>query len=303
MHNDIPKIEATELIDLNADSSVSSYVRSYLARYLGIDKLEAEDVLFTNGADAAIHAISQAYFQDKNIAHLDLNYRYATELITKKSLASTKIRTAWDFEKGERNLKETPNNIDILYITNPDNRFGLLINREHVRSIALETTRSGAICIIDEAYMDYAPNHSLSSSNLSDTIIIRTFAKFFSLEACRIGYIIGDRGIIKNLRDFIPQYPIATFSIEKLVEAISTDEEVLGARRKQCISRREKFYRFCQTHRIPFIHSHTNFVTILTDPKKVKGTTFGQQSIKKFTLDNTKYFRVSLDKIAYRDNG
>jgi len=302
MNNNIPQIEATELIDLNANNGVSNYARDHLARYLEIDTLEAEDILFTNGADAAIHAISQTYFQDRDIAYLDLNYRYATELITKKALASTEIRTVRDFEKGERNLEEMPNKIDILYITNPDNRFGLLINRERMQSISLETIRRGAICIIDEAYMDYAPNHSLVKSDMTNTVIVRTFAKFFSLESSRIGYIIGDRKIIKKLKDFIPQYPIATSSIEKLVETISIDEKELLVKREQCARKKEKFYRFCQTHKIPYIHSHTNFVTILIGPKEVSEINFGQHSVKEFTLDNTLYFRVSLDKIEYREN-
>jgi histidinol-phosphate/aromatic aminotransferase/cobyric acid decarboxylase-like protein len=164
-----------------------------------------------------------------------------------------------DFEKGERNLEEMPNKIDILYITNPDNRFGLLINRERMQSISLETIRRGAICIIDEAYMDYAPNHSLVKSDMTNTVIVRTFAKFFSLESSRIGYIIGDRKIIKKLKDFIPQYPIATSSIEKLVETISIDEKELLVKREQCARKKEKFYRSVRHTKFPiFIHIQTS---------------------------------------------
>lgn len=302
MNNNIPKIETSDLIDLNVDNEISSYVRTNLARYLGLKKLEVEDIIFTNGADAAIHAISQAYFQDTHIAHLDLNYRYATKLIAKKSSTSTEIKTVWDFEKGERSPKKIPNDADVLYITNPDNRFGLLINREDVQNIVLETTRLGTICVIDESYMDYVPNQSLLKFDLFNTIIIRTFAKFFSLESYRIGYVIGNEQIIRDLKNFIPQYPIATSSIMKLVESISTNEGELQRRRKECIDIKEKFYLFCRARKIPYTRSHTNFVTVLTDPREVKDIKFNRHSIKEFILASTRYFRVSPDKIEYLDN-
>ena len=165
-----------------------------------------------------------------------------------------------------------------------------------------KTTALGAMCVVDESYMDYEPSQSLLEFDLSNTIIIRTFAKFFSLESCRIGYIIGNEKFIDNLKNFVPQYPIATASIMHLIKAISVDNEEIQRRREECIDIKEKFYLFCRTHKIPYIHSHTNFATILTNPKEITGIKFNRHSIKEFILANTRYFRVSLEKIEYRGN-
>ena len=299
MKNNLIKIKLGDLIDLNLDNDLSKYIRKKIAEYLNLDKLEFENIIFTNGADAAIHAISLAFFKNKKISYLNLNYQYATNLINKKTSSSKEIETTWDIRKGKCKIKNILEHTNLVYITNPDNRLGLCINKKDVKNLIIKMARQNTMCIVDESYMDFVPEQSVCKYTLPKTIIIRTFSKFFSLSSYRIAYIIGDAEIIQTLKEYIPQFPIATSSIINLVKKISITKKDKQNQLKKNDVKKERFYKFCHENNIPYIRSNTNFITIHTNPKKIRGIKIEHRNIKKFIAKNKECFRILMDDVKY----
>ncbi|MDD2766255.1 MAG: aminotransferase class I/II-fold pyridoxal phosphate-dependent enzyme [Candidatus Moranbacteria bacterium] len=296
----LPSLNSNELVDINSDNAVSQYIRGALARYFSIKDIPYECILFTNGADAAIHTLVRTILKDKNVTYLDLNYHYATQLITENARIATEQKTFWDVCSGVRKflLPGLSNPTDILYITNPDNKLGLYLNSNELIHIVNKSN----LCIIDESYGDYVPISLIQQAlHKKNTIILRTFSKFFSLETERIGYIISNKKTIQILREALPQYPIATTSIFTLLNTLKvTNITETKKKRAQIEKKKKMFYTVCDKNDILYAHSHTNFVTIFDrNPETIPAITFLKKDMKEFILHKKKCFRLCIERVTF----
>jgi|GEM_PF-3865137 len=299
-----PLLDINELVDMNADNEVSRHIRNSLASYIGLKSIPAENILFTNGADAAIHATVYATIKNRTVTYFDLNYRYATSLIIENAKEATERRTSRDLRSGTRNLpsRNPYDSSEIFYLTNPDNRLGLCFDSDTLHSMI--SSRTGeAIYIIDESYGDYTPDISLVAESLKkkNIIVIRTFSKFFSLSAQRIGYILSDTDTIRHLRKVLPQYPIATPSIISLMDTlIRMDSSAVKEKRARIEIQKNILYAICEEEGIEYARSNTDFVTIFDrNPETIDRISFPQKNVKEFFIDDKKCFRLRTENITF----
>ncbi len=97
----------------------------------------------------------------------------------------------------------------IQVIVNPNNPTGRLYNPETLLEHKKRLGHKGLL-IVDEAFMDCTPEHSLSpKSGEKGLVILRSFGKFFGLAGLRLGFAIGHPDDITLLRDQIGAWPIS----------------------------------------------------------------------------------------------
>lgn len=66
------------------------------------------------------------------------------------------------------------------------------------------------ITIIDESFCDIAPERSLiAEASRPNTIILKSFGKFWGLAGLRLGFAIGDPALIARLSDFIGPWAVS----------------------------------------------------------------------------------------------
>lgn len=78
-------------------------------------------------------------------------------------------------------------------LINPNNPSGERIARDKVIKLQqslLQATSAKGLLVIDEAFMDMDPASSLASEPLANTVILRSFGKFFGLAGVRLGFVI-----------------------------------------------------------------------------------------------------------------
>jgi cobalamin biosynthetic protein CobC len=64
--------------------------------------------------------------------------------------------------------------------------------------------------IIDESFADICPEHSLiHESTRPNTLILKSFGKFWGLAGLRLGFAIGDPELIDRLRDMLGPWPVS----------------------------------------------------------------------------------------------
>jgi len=244
-----------KLLDLNNSSPEREKVIKFLERYL--DMPAAQDhVLFMNGADAAIHLLIGLVFRGKSVLFSDLNYPYATRLI-KQFTESKEFETSKDNARGVRKIPVSfKADADIIYITNPDNILGLVIEPEKILRIATKfPTRA---VIIDESYIDFCPKYSIAGTDLpKNVIVVRTFSKFFEQESERIAYMIAGSDYVEKIRKCLPQYPIAASSINAVVNVNMKKEGRSHIRRL-----REAALQRLKARELQTIRSATNFISL-----------------------------------------
>lgn len=95
----------------------------------------------------------------------------------------------------------------LVFLTTPDNPSGYCPPAREVRRFALDLAvrAPGALLVIDEAYMDFAPDEKESSLLAGDSApenvaFLRTFSKSFGLAGMRVGYGILPVNLADALR-------------------------------------------------------------------------------------------------------
>jgi len=99
------------------------------------------------------------------------------------------------------NLLERAKNVSakLLYISNPDNPMGTWWNADHMQRM-IDDVPDGCMLLLDEAYIDTAPEGTAPPIDISNDQILRfrTFSKAYGMAGARVGYCIGEAGIIRG---------------------------------------------------------------------------------------------------------
>jgi histidinol-phosphate aminotransferase len=74
--------------------------------------------------------------------------------------------------------------------------------RAHDIAGLIKALPDGALLCLDEAYCEFAPPEALAPLDVDNPQVLRfrTFSKAYGLAGARIGYAIGEAGLIKSLR-------------------------------------------------------------------------------------------------------
>ncbi len=85
----------------------------------------------------------------------------------------------------------------LIYIANPDNPTGTCHTASEIQAF-LNALPKTCLCILDEAYFEFAPDHALLPMHPHDNRVIRmrTFSKAHGMAGARIGYAIAHPDII-----------------------------------------------------------------------------------------------------------
>ena len=107
-----------------------------------------------------------------------------------------------------------PDEADLVVVSNPTNPTGVLHSREAI----LALRRSGRIVVVDEAFADSVPGEpeSLARMGLPDVLVLRSLTKTWSLAGLRIGYLLGDPGVLARLSSPRPHWPLGTLQLEAI---------------------------------------------------------------------------------------
>jgi histidinol-phosphate aminotransferase len=94
------------------------------------------------------------------------------------------------FQLDVANIKKSIDGVKIIFLCSPGNPTGTLLNLEDIQSI-LEFENYKGIVLVDEAYIDFCPNHSSVVSWIDkypNLIVIQTLSKSFGLAGIRYFY-------------------------------------------------------------------------------------------------------------------
>lgn len=69
---------------------------------------------------------------------------------------------------------------------------------------------TGQICVIDESFCDLMPEKSLiAQADRPGVIVLKSFGKFWGLAGLRLGFAIGDPGLIGHLAQMLGPWPVS----------------------------------------------------------------------------------------------
>jgi len=228
-----------------------------LSYYCGID---GENIQIFNGSDSALHYIFATflnpetkvliyyptYTQVESYIQLysnNLNYSYITDL----------------FGNHEYDFNDLENN-DLIYITNPNNPTGKIIDPSEIEKLLIKYPNK--LFIIDEAYFEFSNKTCVNMvKNYNNLIVTRTFSKAFSLASIRLGYICTNIKNINEINKIRNTKEVNSFAQSLGLTALKNINYVKD--RISIINNNKEFFiNELKKLNIEFIDSMSNFVLI-----------------------------------------
>ncbi len=98
----------------------------------------------------------------------------------------------------------------VVVIVNPNNPTGKLFGRAELLRLHAQLAARGGWLIVDEAFMDATPEHSLASvCPLPGLIVLRSLGKFFGLAGARVGFVLAEENILQPLAELLGPWAVA----------------------------------------------------------------------------------------------
>lgn len=131
-------------------------------------------------------------------------------------------------------LKAVKPNTRMIYIANPNNPTGTIVDRAEVEDF-FRRVPDDILVIMDEAYIEYItdPRFPDSFKYLRDgknILILRTFSKIYGLAGARLGYGIAPKEIIASLAKLRVSFNVNRLSQVAGLAALDDDKHVLRGR-------------------------------------------------------------------------
>jgi histidinol-phosphate aminotransferase len=150
----------------------------------------------------------------------------------------------------------------LVYLANPDNPMGSW----HPATTIAETISlvpAGTLLVLDEAYVDVAPDGIAPPIDAADPRVIRmrTFSKGYGMAGLRVGYAIGQADLIRGFDKVRNHFGVGRIAQAGALAALA-DQPYLAEVRAKVAAARERIGRIAHQNGLAPLPSATNFVTV-----------------------------------------
>ncbi len=177
-----------------------------IARYFGV---RAEELLLTNGGDDALRVFFDTFVESgSSILICEPTfpmYRYYGEIYGARiSVLHYGNEMEFPLDGVIAALRKKPR---VLFIANPNNPTGTLVQKEEVRKILKAATHTAVV--MDEAYAEFSGFSVVRWINeFPQLFVARTFSKVAGLAALRLGAVIACDESLALVRRAMPPFPV-----------------------------------------------------------------------------------------------
>lgn len=116
----------------------------------------------------------------------------------------------------------------VMTIVNPNNPDGRIVAREPLRSLHDSLAASNGMLIVDEAFADLQPRHSVADIAGGEVaprmMVLRSFGKFYGLAGVRLGFVIASPAIATSLRRLLGDWPVSVDALSAGLTAYADHE-------------------------------------------------------------------------------
>ena len=112
---------------------------------------------------------------------------------------------------------------DVLVLVNPNNPDGRRIAREALAGLAAERSDRGQWTIVDESFVEVAPELSVADLEIDRLVTLRSFGKFYGLPGARLGFVIGNKIFAREVRTLLGDWPVSADALALGLGAYADD--------------------------------------------------------------------------------
>ncbi|USW53641.1 Putative aminotransferase, class-II, pyridoxal-phosphate binding, aminotransferase, class I/classII [Septoria linicola] len=209
------------------------------------------DNLFVGvGSDEAIDALLRAFCtpgKDKILTCPPTYGMYAVSAqVNDVGIVKVPLDVDNDFAAQPEKINEALSadaSIKMVYLCSPGNPTGSLVDQEAVRKVLEHPTWNGLV-ILDEAYIDFAPEGSSLAEWVAEwpnLVVMQTLSKAFGLAGIRLGAAFTSPEVAKLLNSLKAPYNISNPTSQLAIQALQPKNlEVNYKHREQIIEQRNR---------------------------------------------------------------
>ena len=211
-----PKVvQALKKVDVSKFSMYPEYskFKKKLARFL---RVKDDNLLLTNGTDEAIKVVLDTFVEKGDEVVIPVPTFAMFKIYATIAGASVK-EVAYDDNLSfpvEKVLGSIGARTKVVVIVNPNNPTGTAVDKNDIVRIVEKARKNDAIVLIDEAYYEFYGKSSIGlRDKYGNVIVSRTFSKAFGLAGLRLGCIVGQDIIVKQLEKVISPYSVNSLAV------------------------------------------------------------------------------------------
>jgi histidinol-phosphate aminotransferase len=194
-------------------SPTAAPARAAIARHFG---LRPTEVVVGNGGDELIEMCFRAFAgKGDHVAYPVPTYPLFEPLcrIHEAVPAPHPCAEGWTWTE-----ELADDHAPLKFVVNPNSPTGTWSAEAAVEDVVV---KSRGVVVLDEAYVDFAPESCIGLLETHpNLLILRTFSKSYSLAGMRIGFALGDPGLIAALDSVKDSYNVDRLAIVAAVAAI-----------------------------------------------------------------------------------
>lgn len=209
------------------------------------EQIPAEWILCTNGAAEFLFALCQTLKPKKALLTAPGFAEY--EQAAKASGAECSFFYCWkeeEFHLTEDYLDFLTEEIDILFLCNPNNPTGALIEKDLLERILKKCSEKEIFAVVDECFLDFV-NEDLQNSQkqklngMKNLLILKAFTKMYGMPGLRLGYgMCSDESLLRNMREVLQPWNVS-LPAQLAGEAAAGEEEFVKRTRAYVTEERE----------------------------------------------------------------
>ena len=232
--------DALTPISLRVYPDAHNFVRAIADKY----RLMPDEIVVGSGAASLIFAVMHA-LSPKRVLILEpafVEYSRASAAVNAQittALLSEERGFTPDFESLVLTIKERQ--FDLVILNSPHNPTGASYPRNELLSLIDAAEEHDTIVLLDEAFIDYAPQASLVSlaATKPHFIVLRSLTKFYAMPGLRMGYAVCAAKLAGRVREQIDPWSVSTVALEAGRAALDEDEFGAESCRINAIAREE----------------------------------------------------------------
>lgn len=190
-----------------------------------------EYMLFGNGASELFMAIVHALKPQKIIIPIPsfYGYEYAAGAVDEETVYYP-LEKEKDYLPGDDFLKVLAEDVDMLFLANPNNPTGRLMSQAYLTKLLNVCKQNGIMVVLDECFIEFCDEALSMISELEaydNLLLVRAFTKIYAVPGVRLGYLIcSDTLLLNKVRRHLPEWNLSTFAQEAGCVCINQSEFV-----------------------------------------------------------------------------
>jgi histidinol-phosphate aminotransferase len=211
------------------DDSSYEELSNLLAKHHGVKR---ENIQMGSGSTEILKICDDVFLRAKpKLVVAEPAYEAVIQYAVNSKADATKVKLTPDFRHDLAKMADavTPD-IGLVYICNPNNPTGTIVRKADVQRF-MDRIPASVPVIVDEAYSHFATDPTFESAvryvkEGRNVIVARTFSKIYGMAGLRVGYAIGKKELIDQIKPHTVDYTITSLAANAVMAAVNDTANV-----------------------------------------------------------------------------